>query len=43
MGIVLVFTAIAVIFSEGGFSNALIHKQDRNEVDFSTVFQCVAT
>lgn len=38
MGIVLVFTAIAVIFSEGGFSNALIHKQDRNEVDFSTVF-----
>ncbi len=38
MGIVMVFTAISVVFAEGGFTNALINKQDRNEIDFSTVF-----
>ena len=38
IGIVLVFISLAVTFSEGGFSNALIHKQDRNETDYSTVF-----
>ncbi|WP_417431761.1 lipopolysaccharide biosynthesis protein [Halpernia sp.] len=38
VGIVLVFISIAVTFTEGGFSNALIHKQDRNEVDYSAVF-----
>lgn len=38
VGIVLVFISIAVTFTEGGFSNALIHKQDRTEEDFSAVF-----
>ena len=38
IGVVLVFISLAVTFSEGGFSNALIQKLDRNEIDFSTVF-----
>jgi O-antigen/teichoic acid export membrane protein len=38
IGIVLVFISLAITLSEGGFSNALIHKQDRTETDFSTVF-----
>lgn len=38
IGVVLVFISLAFTFSEGGFSNALIHKLDRQEIDFSTVF-----
>ena len=38
VGIVLVFISIAVTFTEGGFSNALIHKQDRTEEDYTAVF-----
>ncbi|MEQ3162223.1 lipopolysaccharide biosynthesis protein [Parabacteroides goldsteinii] len=33
-----VFLAIAQTFVDSGFSNALIQKKDRTEVDFSTVF-----
>jgi teichuronic acid exporter len=38
IGIVAVFLAIGQVFADGGFSNALIQKQDRSEIDFSTVF-----
>ena len=40
MGVVAVFLAIGQVFTDGGFSNALIQKQDRTEIDFSTVFFC---
>jgi O-antigen/teichoic acid export membrane protein len=40
MGIIAVFLAIGQVFTDGGFSNALIQKQDRSESDFSTVFFC---
>lgn len=40
MGVVAVFLAIGQVFTDGGFSNALIQKQDRSEIDFSTVFFC---
>lgn len=33
-----IFLAIAQVFVDSGFSNALIQKQDRTETDFSTVF-----
>ena len=33
-----IFLAIAQTFVDSGFSNALIQKKDRTEVDFSTVF-----
>lgn len=33
-----IFLAIAQTFIESGFSNALIQKKDRTEIDFSTVF-----
>lgn len=33
-----VFLAIAQVFVDSGFSNALIQKKDRTETDFSTVF-----
>lgn len=33
-----IFIAIAQIFVDSGFSNALIQKKDRTETDFSTVF-----
>ncbi len=33
-----IFIAIAQTFVDSGFSNALIQKKDRSEVDFSTVF-----
>lgn len=33
-----VFLAVAQTFIDSGFSNALIQKKDRTEVDFSTVF-----
>ena len=38
MGVVAVFIAIGQVFTDGGFSNALIQKQSRTEIDFSTVF-----
>lgn len=38
IGIVLVVISFSVTLSEGGFSNALIQKQNRDETDFSTVF-----
>ncbi|MBE2273989.1 MAG: oligosaccharide flippase family protein [Flavobacteriales bacterium] len=38
VGIILVFISLATVFTEGGFSNALIHKQDRTETDFTAVF-----
>ena len=37
VGIILVFISLATVFTEGGFSNALIHKQDRTETDFTAV------
>lgn len=33
-----IFLAIAQVFVDSGFSNALIQKKDRTEADFSTVF-----
>lgn len=33
-----IFLAIAQTFIDSGFSNALIQKKDRTEIDFSTVF-----
>lgn len=33
-----IFLAIARTFIDSGFSNALIQKQDRSDIDFSTVF-----
>ncbi|MDO9254787.1 MAG: lipopolysaccharide biosynthesis protein [Bacteroidales bacterium] len=38
IGMVVVFMAIAQVFVDSGFMNALIQKQDRTELDFSTVF-----
>lgn len=40
IGMLVVFIAIAQIFVDSGFGNALIRKQDRDEKDFSTVFYC---
>ena len=33
-----IFMAVSQVFIDGGFSSALIQRQDRNEKDFSTVF-----
>jgi O-antigen/teichoic acid export membrane protein len=38
IGMLVIFILIAELFAESGFSKALIQKQDRSEVDFSTVF-----
>lgn len=38
IGMILIFLAIGQTFVEGGFINALIQKQDRDEDDFSTTF-----
>ena len=38
IAIVGVFSAIAAVFADSGFTNALIRKNDRTEVDYSTVF-----
>ena len=38
IGMLLFFIMLSNIFIESGFVKALIQKQDRNEVDFSTVF-----
>ena len=38
IGILYVFIAISQVFIDSGFTKALIQKQDRTEVDISTVF-----
>lgn len=38
VGMILVFTSIAQTFVDSGFSNALIRKQNKTEVDYSTAF-----
>lgn len=38
IGIAAIFIVLGSLFSESGFSNALIQKQDRTETDFSTAF-----
>jgi len=38
IGMLAIFLAISQSFIDSGFSNALIRKQNRTEVDFSTVF-----
>ena len=38
VGMILVFTSIAEAFVNSGFSNALIRKQNKTEVDYSTAF-----
>lgn len=38
IGMLAIFLAIAQTFIDGGFSNALIQNQERNDVDFSTAF-----
>ncbi len=38
VGILLIFIQVASVFVEGGFTKALIQKQDRNQTDLSTVF-----
>lgn len=38
IGMLLVFTSIAQVFVEGGFSSALIRKSEPSEDDYSTVF-----
>ena len=38
IGMLAIFLQISQLLIDGGFSNALIQKQDRTEIDFSTVF-----
>jgi len=38
VGMLAIFMAFSAIFIDSGFARALIQKQDRTEVDFSTVF-----
>lgn len=38
IGMLAILMSVSQIFIESGFSKALVQKQDRNEVDFSTVF-----
>lgn len=38
IGSVAVFSSLAIIFVESGFSQALIRKQDADETDYNTVF-----
>lgn len=38
IAMVAVFMAIAQVFADSGFANALIQKKDRAEIDYSTVF-----
>jgi teichuronic acid exporter len=38
IGMLAIFFAISQIFIDGGLSNALIQKIDRNETDYSTIF-----
>jgi len=38
IGMLAIFMGISQVFIDGGFSNALIQKTDRNEKDYNTVF-----
>ncbi len=38
IGMLAIFMALAQTFTDGGLSNALIQKKDRNQEDYSTVF-----
>ena len=38
IGMLAIFIALAQVFIDGGFANALIRKENRTETDFSTVF-----
>ena len=38
IGMLAIFIAIAQTLIDSGFSNALIQKKDRSEIDYSTVF-----
>lgn len=38
IGMLAIFMALSQVFIDGGFSNALIQKKDRNEDDYCTVF-----
>ncbi len=38
IGMILIFTEVSTVFISGGFSAALIRKQNRTELDLSTVF-----
>ena len=38
VAIVLVFSTIFQAINESGFNTALVHKQDRDNLDFSTAF-----
>jgi teichuronic acid exporter len=38
IGIIMIFTSFFSILVDGGFTNAIIRKQDANDVDYSTVF-----
>lgn len=38
LGMIMVVVAFATVFIDGGFSNALIHYQDRKEADYAAVF-----
>lgn len=38
VGIAMIFVALGYVLSESGFSNALIQKKNRTEIDYSTAF-----
>ena len=38
IGMILIFTEVSGVFINGGFSTALIRKQNRTDIDLSTVF-----
>ncbi len=38
IGMLAIFMSLSQVFIDGGFSNALVQKKDRDEDDFSTVF-----
>jgi teichuronic acid exporter len=38
MGIIIVIIALGMLFSESGFTNALINKKDRTDLDYNTSF-----
>ncbi len=38
VGMLAIFMALAQVFIDGGFANALVRKENRSETDFSTVF-----
>ena len=38
IGMLAIFISLSQVFIDGGFSNALIQKKDRNEDDYNTVF-----